>query len=132
MAKKVSELTPAHFSHIRASPPHMTYGSLAQFSRLWPAFLPLSSVSPLATFTDPFPSSLLWSLFTSLDCLLFYNQWDSAMAHSLNRGAPGMLRQGCTITISFRYDRSIEEKNPQTRIHFRLPSLWRMDFISQS
>lgn len=49
-------------------------------------FLPLSFASPLATFTDPFPSSPLWSLFTSLDCLSFYNQRDSTLAQTVSTG----------------------------------------------
>lgn len=116
MSKRVSELTPAHFSHTSAPP-----NTVPTSHELWiprpilpftgcisPPLLCLSIGNlyrpiPILAFMDLVRKS--W-LLVVLQPVRVYNG-----SYSLNRGAPGMLRQGLHDHMSLRYGTNALRKN---------------------
>ncbi len=118
MAERVSELTPAHFSHTSVPP-----NTVLTSHELW---IPQPILPFTGCISPPLLCLSIGNLYRPIPILAFmdlvHKSWLLVVlqpvrvyngSYSLNRGAPGMLRQDCTITCLLDMTLNIEEKFPR-------------------
>lgn len=113
----MSELTPAHFSHTSA--PTNTVPTSHELWIPWPILPFTGCISPplfclsIGNLNRPIPIFAFMDLIRKswllvvLQPVRAYNG-----SYSLNRGAPGMLRQGCTIICPLDMTHALRKHSP--------------------